>query len=100
MPRKRHNDFLKATEALQRGNNTKESRTKSTENLKEQQKLFGIHEKHGYHAIVIYLKKDKYYSRFLCNHYAAPGFAEDYFGTDDKRTEDGNLKHVGTNQCS
>ena len=51
--------------------------------------LLGIHEKHGYHAIVIYLKKDKHESRFLCKHYATPGFAEEYFGSDDKRTEDG-----------
>ena len=93
MLRKRHSDCMQANEELQRGNNTKESRTTSNENLKQQHNLLGIHEKHGYHAIVIYLKKDKYYSRFLCNHYAAPGFAEDYFGTDDKRTEDGE-KHI------
>ena len=72
MPRKRHNDCLKATEEMQRGNNTKESRTTFNENLKQQQNFLGIHEKHGYHAIVIYLKKDKYESRFLCNHYALP----------------------------
>ena len=51
--------------------------------------MLGIHEKHGYHAIVIYLKKDQNESRFLYKHYATPGFAEEYFGSDDKRTEDG-----------
>ena len=60
MQRKRHNDCLLATEELQRGKNTKESRTTSNENLKQQHNLLGIHEKHGYHAIVIYLKKGKY----------------------------------------
>ena len=80
---------------MQRGNNTKESRTTSNENLKQQHNLLGIHEKHGYHAIVIYLKKDKYESIFLCNHYATPGFAEDYFGSDGERTEDGK-KHINT----
>ena len=95
MQRKRHNDCLLATEELQRGKNTKESRTTSNENLKQQHNLLGIHEKHGYHAIVIYLKKDKYESRFLCNHYATPGFAEDYFGSDGERTEDGK-KHINT----
>ena len=64
MLRKQHSDCLQANEELQRGNNTKESRTTSNENLKQQHNLLGIHEKHGYHAIVIYLKKDKYESRF------------------------------------
>ena len=43
--------------------------------------LLGIHEKHGYHAIVIYLKRDQKESKFISKHYATPGFAEEYFGT-------------------
>ena len=68
---------MKVTEEVQRGNNTKESRTTSNENLKQQQNLLGIHEKHGYHATVIYPKKDKYESRFLCNHYTLPKERQD-----------------------
>ena len=59
MLRKRHSACLQANEELQRGIKTKESRTTSSENLKQQQNLFGIHEKHGYRVIVIYLKKGK-----------------------------------------
>ena len=36
MLRKQHSDCLQANEELQRGNNTKESRTTSNENLKQQ----------------------------------------------------------------
>ena len=95
MLRKQHSDCLQANEELQRGKNTKESRTTSNKNLKQQHNLLGIHEKHGYHAIVIYLKKDKYESRSLCNHYATPGFAYKNFESDGKRTEDGE-KHINT----
>ena len=51
--------------------------------------MLGIHEKHGYHAIVIYVKKDRNESKFIFKHYATPGFAEEYFGTDGKRTKAG-----------
>ena len=51
--------------------------------------LLGIHEKHGYHAIVIYLKRDQKESKFISKHYATPGFAEEYFGSEIKKTEDG-----------
>ena len=95
MFRKQHSDCLQANEEIAERKHTQESRTTSNENLKQQQNLLGIHDKHGYHAIVIYLKKDKYESRFLCNHYATHGFAEDYFGSDGERTEDGE-KHINT----
>ena len=38
---------------------------------------------------MIYVKRDQKESKFISKHYATPGFAEEYFGSDGKKTEDG-----------
>ena len=51
--------------------------------------LLGLHEKHDYHAILIYAKKGK--KTMVFDSYTTPGFAEEFIGVKGGRTESGDL---------
>ena len=51
--------------------------------------LLGLHEKHDYHAILIYAKKGQ--NNMVFDSYTTPGFAEEFIGAKGGRTEYGDL---------